>query len=85
MRQTPVGNHCPQPHIAGDSLVAFAAVIYALFLIGSRASIRWQGWLRYGDISRSRAALVAGRSDLSRAADHLDVLHGQAQRKLYWF
>jgi len=43
-----VGNHCPQPHIAGDSLVAFAAVIYALFLIGSRASIRWQGWLRYG-------------------------------------
>ena len=30
------------------SLVAFAAVIYALFLIGSRASVRWQGWLRYG-------------------------------------
>jgi len=28
--------------------VAFAAVIYALFLIGSRASVRWQGWLRYG-------------------------------------
>ena len=30
------------------SLAAFAAVIYALFLIGSRASVRWQGWLRYG-------------------------------------
>lgn len=30
------------------SLVAFAAIIYALFLIGSRASVRWQGWLRYG-------------------------------------
>ena len=30
------------------SLVAFAAVIYALFLIGSRASVKWQGWLRYG-------------------------------------
>ncbi len=30
------------------SLVAFGAVIYALFLIGSRASVRWQGWLRYG-------------------------------------
>jgi len=30
------------------SVVAFAAVIYALFLIGSRASVRWQGWLRYG-------------------------------------
>ncbi len=30
------------------SLAAFGAVIYALFLIGSRASVRWQGWLRYG-------------------------------------
>ena len=30
------------------SLVAFGAVIYALFLIGSRASVKWQGWLRYG-------------------------------------
>ncbi len=30
------------------SLAAFAAVVYALFLIGSRASVRWQGWLRYG-------------------------------------
>lgn len=30
------------------SLAAFAAVIYTLFLIGSRASVRWQGWLRYG-------------------------------------
>ena len=30
------------------SLAAFAAVIYALFLIGSRASVKWQGWLRYG-------------------------------------
>lgn len=30
------------------SLAAFAAVIYALFLIGSRSSVRWQGWLRYG-------------------------------------
>lgn len=30
------------------SIVAFAAVIYALFLIGSRASVKWQGWLRYG-------------------------------------
>ena len=30
------------------SLVSFAAIIYALFLIGSRASIKWQGWLRYG-------------------------------------
>lgn len=30
------------------SLAAFAAVIYALFLIGSRASVRWQGSLRYG-------------------------------------
>ena len=30
------------------ALIAFAAVIYALFLIGSRASVRWQGWLRYG-------------------------------------
>ena len=30
------------------SLAAFAAVIYALFLVGSRASVRWQGWLRYG-------------------------------------
>jgi len=30
------------------SLAAFAAAIYALFLIGSRASVRWQGWLRYG-------------------------------------
>lgn len=30
------------------SLIAFAAIIYALFLIGSRASVRWQGWLRYG-------------------------------------
>ena len=30
------------------ALVAFAAIIYALFLIGSRASVRWQGWLRYG-------------------------------------
>ena len=30
------------------SLVAFGAVIYALFLIGSRASVQWQGWLRYG-------------------------------------
>jgi alpha-glucoside transport system permease protein len=28
--------------------VAFGAVIYALFLIGSRASVKWQGWLRYG-------------------------------------
>ena len=25
------------------SLAAFAAAIYALFLIGSRASVRWQG------------------------------------------
>ncbi|MDP5128236.1 MAG: sugar ABC transporter permease, partial [Pontimonas sp.] len=30
------------------SLVAFSAIIYALFLIGSRASVRWQEWLRYG-------------------------------------
>lgn len=30
------------------SLAAFAAVVYALFLVGSRASVRWQGWLRYG-------------------------------------
>lgn len=30
------------------ALIAFVAVIYALFLIGSRASVRWQGWLRYG-------------------------------------
>jgi len=30
------------------SLAAFAAVVYALFLIGSRASVCWQGWLRYG-------------------------------------
>ena len=30
------------------SIVAFGAVIYALFLIGSRASVKWQGWLRYG-------------------------------------
>jgi len=30
------------------SLVAFGAVVYALFLIGSRASVKWQGWLRYG-------------------------------------
>jgi len=30
------------------SLAAFAAVTYALFLIGSRASVKWQGWLRYG-------------------------------------
>ena len=29
-------------------LVAFGAVVYALFLIGSRASVKWQGWLRYG-------------------------------------
>ena len=28
------------------SLVAFSAIIYALFLIGSRASVRWQEWLR---------------------------------------
>ncbi len=30
------------------SLAAFAAVVYALFLVGSRATVRWQGWLRYG-------------------------------------
>ena len=30
------------------SLAAFAAVVFALLLIGSRASVRWQGWLRYG-------------------------------------
>ncbi|MFT4775385.1 MAG: alpha-glucoside transport system permease protein [Pontimonas sp.] len=30
------------------ALVSFAAVVYALFLIGSRASVKWQGWLRYG-------------------------------------
>lgn len=30
------------------SLAAFGAIVYALFLIGSRASVRWQGWLRYG-------------------------------------
>jgi alpha-glucoside transport system permease protein len=30
------------------SLAAFAAVVYALFLIGARASVRWQEWLRYG-------------------------------------
>ena len=30
------------------SLAAFAAVVVALFLIGARASVRWQEWLRYG-------------------------------------
>ncbi len=29
------------------ALLAFAAVIYALFLIGSRASVRLQEWMRY--------------------------------------
>ena len=29
------------------SLLAFAAVIYAIFVIGSRASVRFQEWLRY--------------------------------------
>jgi alpha-glucoside transport system permease protein len=30
------------------SVSAFAAVVVALFLIGARASVRWQEWLRYG-------------------------------------
>ena len=30
------------------SLAAFAAIVVALFLIGARASVRWQEWLRYG-------------------------------------
>jgi alpha-glucoside transport system permease protein len=29
------------------SLIAFAAIIYAIFLIGSRASVKTQEWLRY--------------------------------------
>jgi alpha-glucoside transport system permease protein len=48
MRQTLWETIAPNLTLLVISLVAFAAVIYALFLIGSRASIRWQGWLRYG-------------------------------------
>ncbi len=43
-----MGRYWPEFHSPCYLLAAFAAVIYALFLIGSRASIRWQGWLRYG-------------------------------------
>ena len=48
MRQTLWETIAPNLTLLVISLVAFAAVIYALFLIGSRASNRWQGWLRYG-------------------------------------
>lgn len=48
MRQTLWETIAPNLTLLVISLVAFAAVVYALFLIGSRASIRWQGWLRYG-------------------------------------
>ena len=48
MRQTVWETIAPNLTLLVISLVAFAAVVYALFLIGSRASIRWQGWLRYG-------------------------------------
>ena len=48
MRNTLWETIAPNLTLLVISLAAFAAVIYALFLIGSRASVRWQGWLRYG-------------------------------------
>ena len=48
MRNTLWETIAPNLTLLVISLAAFAAVIYALFLIGSRASVKWQGWLRYG-------------------------------------
>ena len=46
MRNTLWETIAPNLTLLVISLAAFAAVIYALFLIGSRASVKWQGWLR---------------------------------------
>jgi len=48
MRNTLWETIAPNLTLLVISLVTFGAIIYALFLIGSRASVRWQGWLRYG-------------------------------------